>query len=95
MSFEPDKIYLHDPHGYFDAESLGCETVTWSEDRIDENDYEYVRVKYNKVEKKKRMIGDKILTELEKIGFINIDEIEVIIKKLPESQKVDFTIDVL
>ena len=44
MSLEPEKIYLHDPHGVFDeAGHGGKETIVWSEDRIDENDYEYTR----------------------------------------------------
>jgi hypothetical protein len=45
MSTEPDRIYLHDPHGCFDEDTEAGDnnTVTWSEERIDENDYEYVR----------------------------------------------------
>ncbi len=45
MSTEPEKIYLHDPHGYFDDDNdyMGINTVMWSEDRIDEADYEYIR----------------------------------------------------
>ena len=45
MSTEPDRIYLHDPHGCFDEDTEAGDnnTVTWSEERIDENDYEYIR----------------------------------------------------
>jgi hypothetical protein len=45
MSTEPDKIYLHDPLGCFDEDTEAGDnnTVTWSEERIDENDYEYVK----------------------------------------------------
>ena len=62
MSTEPDKIYLHDPHGVFDEDGHnGLETVTWSEDRIDENDYEYVRLA---VLGDVRAIYDELLEEL-------------------------------
>ena len=40
---EPDKIYLHDPDGYFEENGLGDNTVLWSEDRVDDKDYEYIR----------------------------------------------------
>ena len=44
ITYEPAKIYLHDPHRYFEEDYSGeGNTVVWSEDRISENDYEYVR----------------------------------------------------
>lgn len=43
MSFEPNKIYLHDPDGYFSEEYSAIDnTVVWSEDRISDDDYEYI-----------------------------------------------------
>ena len=55
---EPEKIYLHDPHGYFEEDYSGeCNTVVWSEDRISENDYEYVRA--SKIFKNKGVINVK------------------------------------
>jgi hypothetical protein len=47
MSFEPEKIYLHDPHGYFENDYVGDNTVTWSEEQIDDNDYEYIKSPQN------------------------------------------------
>lgn len=41
--FAPDKIYLHDPHGYFDDDSGKDNTVMWSEDKINEDDIEYIQ----------------------------------------------------
>lgn len=44
MSLEPDRIYLHDPYGCFEEQNY-CEnnTVLWSEDKISDVDYEYIR----------------------------------------------------
>lgn len=45
MSYEPNIIYLHDPHGYFENEYIdGDNTVIWSEDQMDKNDYKYIRI---------------------------------------------------
>ena len=44
ITYEPKIIFLHDPHGYFEEDYSGeGNTVVWSEERINENDYEYVR----------------------------------------------------
>lgn len=42
-TFEPDKIYLNDPHEYFSGD-CNENTVTWSEDRINVEDHEYVKI---------------------------------------------------
>lgn len=48
MSLEPNKIYLHDPLDTFNDDSLNpFESVTWSDERIDEGDYEYIRSSQN------------------------------------------------
>ncbi len=44
--FALDKIYLNDPYGCFDEECqdrLSETAIIWSEDRIDDEDIEYVR----------------------------------------------------
>ena len=45
MSFAPKRIYLNDPLGIFEDESLGYmghDGIRWSEDRISKGDYEYI-----------------------------------------------------
>ncbi len=60
--FSPDKIYLHDPCGSFQDESLNYfETVTWCEDKIEEDDIEYVKVRKKDGNKKKKQMTDKEL----------------------------------
>ena len=68
MSLEPDKIYLHDPHGVFDeAGHGGKETAVWSEDRISEGDYEYIRshqsLNSNALLKEMKAAFDELLIE--------------------------------
>jgi len=44
VDLSPDKIYLHDPLGSFKDDSLNpYKSVTWSEDRIDDSDVEYIK----------------------------------------------------
>ena len=44
--FAPERIFLHDPHDAFSDDSRGSlETVEWSEERVSDDDIEYVMVK--------------------------------------------------
>lgn len=44
--FAPERIFLHDPYDSFSDDSRGSlETVEWSEERISDDDIEYVMVK--------------------------------------------------
>ena len=44
--FAPERIFLHDPCDAFSDDSRGSlETVEWSEERVSDDDIEYVMVK--------------------------------------------------
>ena len=44
--FAPERIFLHDPYDAFSDDTQGSlETIEWSEERMADDDIEYVRVK--------------------------------------------------